>query len=244
MNLREKLLVKIIHRLSEKFKDRLVLKGGMLLRLLNSNRSTQDVDYVFLSKVSKKILVVELREALAEIEEITLLDTRLNSRGIFFDLISKEEPDQKLQVEISVKPTLHLPPEPLATTVLANQYALMGRVISTMALPEAFAHKIAATLEREVMRDLYDLSILEPLCHFDHETLQERLQSLTIRRQKPRKVDWQEASVLLQSRSDDLSAERVKKELFPLLPPHQQQGILPIIKASVERVISRMAAQV
>lgn len=244
MNSRERLLVAVMHRLAGLFKDRLILKGGMLLRLLNSSRSTQDIDYVLLSSDSKKNLVVPLRRALEEIDDLKIIEVRINSRGIFFDLVesgsASGNASQKILIEISVVPSLHLPPEPLDTTSLASQYAMTARIVSTMALPEAFANKIAATLERNVVRDLYDLSVFEPLCDFDTATLQDRLRSLAVRREKPKVVSWQKGAKLLKARLDNLSEEKIERELQPLLPVQKRQGILVMIKASVGRIINRM----
>ncbi len=240
MKNREEMLLRIMHALSEKFKDRIVLEGGMLLRLLDSARSTQDVDYVFLSKESKKVLVHEITKTLSGLPEVEIGDVELNSRGIFITLTHANLPKLKAMVEINVAPALHCAQGHMSTAALAGTYSMGGRVISTMSLPEAFAHKIAATLERNSVRDLYDINILEGLCAFDVATLQERLERLSIERKKTRKVTFSDAAALLEKKAQRLSAAVIKKELAPLLPPGRGEGLEVIIKASVVRVVKRM----
>lgn len=243
MKNREEMLLRIMHVLGEKFRAHLVLKGGMLLRLLNCPRSTQDIDYTWLSTESKKILVKELEKALESLGDIQITAANLNSRGIFVDVADLNNPDLRGKIEIDVKPSLNLPSEGLSTIAIANQYAMVGRIISTIALPEAFSHKIAATIERDVARDLYDLSQFEPLCAYDVGTLQKRLSRIEIRRAKPKAISFQEASAMLSQRLETLTEKLVAQELYPLLPPNQRQGLIPIIRATVSRVASRLAIE-
>lgn len=243
MKNREEMLVRIMHALAEKFRTHLVLKGGMLLRLLNCPRSTQDIDYVWLSTESKKVLVKELKKVLQSLGDIRIVAVNLNSRGIFVDVADKNIPDLRGKIEIDVKPSLNLPSEGMSTVVLANQYAMTGRIVSTVALPEAFANKIAATLERNVARDLYDLSQFEPLSPYDVGTLQKRLAKIAIRRSTPKAISFQEASELLGQKLDSVTEAALAQELHPLLPPNQRQGLTPIIRAAVSRIAARLKAQ-
>jgi predicted nucleotidyltransferase component of viral defense system len=235
----EELLVRLLNHLAEKLKDRMILKGGMLLRLLESPRPTQDLDFVFVSKESRKVLVKEIVAAIEEIEGMQVTRQDLNSRGIFID-VREEAGKNKATLEIDVAPAPHLPPEPISTARLSSRYSLAGHVVSAMALPEAFAHKIAACLERGVTRDLYDLFLLEPMTSFDEGTLRARLDRLEIDRSKPRKVSAQEASELLKKRLDDLTEERLREELYPLLPAENRMGLLTLIRAAVSRIIQRL----
>lgn len=237
----EKLLVEILNHLAERLKDRLVLKGGMLLRLLDSPRYTQDLDFVFLSKESRKILVKEITLALEDIPSLQVTRQDLNSRGIFLDVLNRES-RTRATLEMSVIPSLHLPPEPVSTAKISGLYSLSGRVVRVMALPEAFSNKIAACLERAVGRDLYDLSLFEPMTAFDGETLGDRLSRLEIDRAKPKKVTLTEAAALLQKRLDDFSEKRLGAEVFPLVPPEHHSGLMLVIRASVSRVIQKMQA--
>ncbi len=235
----EKILIEILNHLAERLKDDLILRGGMLLRLLDSPRYTQDLDFVLLSKESKKTLVRRVVTALEEIPDLKITRKDLNSRGIFIDVIDQKNKVQAT-LEISVVPSLHLPPEPVSTAKISNLYALSGRVVRVMAPAEAFANKIAACLERKVSRDLYDLSLFEPLTPFDIATLQGRLSRLEIMRAKPKKVTMAESAELLKGRLNELTEEKLKQEVFSLIPPAHQPGLLLVIRASVSRIIQRL----
>ncbi len=243
MKNREEMLVRIIHALSEKFRSHLVLKGGMLLRLLNCPRSTQDVDYVWLSTESKKVLGKAIEEVLKAMPEITITTVTLNSRGIFIDVAATDAPEMLAKIEIDVKPSLNLPSEGISTVALANLYALTGRIVSTVALPEAFANKIAATLERDVARDLYDLCQFEPLCPYDLPTLQKRLAKIEINRAKPKAISFAEAALLMKQKMEGITESALSQTLYPLLPENQRQGLVPIIRAAVARVVQRLESQ-
>ncbi|MDO8526830.1 MAG: nucleotidyl transferase AbiEii/AbiGii toxin family protein [Deltaproteobacteria bacterium] len=235
----QKLLLQTIHFLSEKFKEKFVLAGGMLLCLLNSPRSTQDIDCFFLSKVSKKVLGEEIRKALKQFALAKVTSFEINSRGIFVGL-QGETADEKIRLEMSVVASLNLPTESFATTTLASSYAMGARVIQVIALPEAFANKIAACIERENMRDLYDITLFEPLCTFDPKTMQERLKKSSIRRQKPVALDFKKAASLLKKRVESLTEKKLEEELYPLLPATQQTSMLRIIQSSLAKVIQRL----
>lgn len=243
MKNREELLVRIIHALSEKFKNHLVLKGGMLLRLLNCPRSTQDVDYVWLSTESKKVLGKEIVKVLRSMPELSITTINLNSRGIFIDVAATDAPEMLAKIEIDVKPSLNLPSEGISTVALANQYALTGRIVSTVALPEAFANKIAATLERDVTRDLYDISQFEPLCQYDLTTLKNRFAKMEINRAKPRAISFVEAAAMMTQKMEGITESALSETLYPLLPENQRQGLGPIIRASVARIAQRLGSQ-
>ena len=239
MPTREEFLVRVMHHLGTRLKEHLVLKGGMLLRLYNSPRSTQDIDYILLSEESKKILVGQIREALKEIPYLVIRKEELNSRGIWIDVEESSSKTRAL-IEVSVQPSTELPPEPLSTASLSTQYSIPAVIISTMALPEAFSHKIAACVEREATRDLYDMSLLEPQTHFDKNTLIKRFSSLAIKKSKPRKIDFQEAAGILRQRLTDLTEERLRQDVYPLIPKTHREGLFKIIQASVLRVIQKI----
>lgn len=235
----EELLVRVLNHLAERMKDRFVVKGGMLLRLLESPRYTQDLDFALPSKDSKKVLVKELVAALEGIPEIRVIRQDLNSRGIFIDVRDRESGTQ-VTLEANVVPRTRLPPEPISTAKISSLYSLGGRIVRVMAPAEAFSNKIAACLERGVGRDLYDLSLFEPMTAFDGPTLEDRLSRLEIDRAKPRKVSRDEAAQLLKKRLEDLSEKRLREEVFPLMPPDHQPGLMMVIRASVSRIIQRM----
>lgn len=238
-NATEHLLAKIMLLLGRTLQDRLVLKGGMLLRLLQSPRTTQDIDYVLRSTASKKIESAAIRKALEQMPTLVIRQERLNSRGIFLTVCDTAT-DTMAAIEINVHPGTALPPGATASTPLTQAYRMPNQIITTMALPEALAHKIAATLERDVVRDLYDISILEPLTSFDRPTLTARLARLCIDRAKPIAVDIPTAATMLRDKIAALTEERLQVELSPLLPPDHLPGLIHIIGNTTRRVIQSM----
>ncbi len=237
----EQLLAKVMNHLADRMKDRLVLKGGMLLRLHNSPRSTQDVDYVWISKDSKKGLGKEIEKVLTGLDGIEVESTEVNARGVFVDLVDSVTGERAL-LEIEVRSETQLPTEPMSTGPLSARYALGARIIATMALPEAFAHKIAATLERDVARDLYDLSQMQALSSWDEATLIDRLKEVSIHRAKPKALTPRQAAELLAKQLEKLDQKRLEQELYPLLPTEYRAGVLSLIRAGVTRIIDRLSS--
>lgn len=235
----EELLAKLINFVGEQFKNELVLKGGMLLRLLNSPRATQDVDYAWIQKKKRMLFAQELKESLEKKLGLRTTDVAVNSRGIFLTVLDPAGGEQA-KIEINVVPFFHRPPQPMSTALLANRFALKAQIVATMDLAEAFSHKIAATLERYLARDLYDLMQMEPLTAFDEKTLRERLRNLEIKRAKGRDVFLSEVIQMLQKRSENLTKKRIEEELAPLLPRENLAGLDKMIQASISRLIQKL----
>lgn len=243
MKNREELLLKVMHIMSNHFKDKIVLEGGMLLRLLNSPRETQDVDYLLVSENSKKILADNIKDVISKLKEITVRDVNLNSRGIFIGLESRDEPKISAFLEINVVPSLLKPSTSISTIVLAGKYSMTGRIVASMELSEAFAHKICAAVERESIRDLYDLTILEPICEFDRDVLEKRLSKLSIKRQKARNISETELADMLKARANGVTQENIDKELGAWLPDEKLKGMDIIIKSTVLRIVQKIIAR-
>ncbi len=235
----EELMTRLMNYLADKFKDKLILKGGMLLRLLNSPRQTQDLDYCWIRTKKRNLFAEELKDVLELLNGIQVIDVAVNSRGIFLDVIDQKS-GEKTTLEINVEKSTHLPPQPLTNAPLANQYKLKPQIITTMDLSEAFSHKIAAALERDLVRDFYDLMQMEPLAPFDKTTLKDRLSRLEVQRSKPKKVSVKEAARMLKNRIDSLTEKRLKDELSALVPQEQWVGLTPVIRAALSRIIQRM----
>lgn len=239
MNPTEELMARLLNHLAEKFKNQLILKGGMLLRLQGSPRQTQDLDFVWIRTKKRNIFAQEIKGALETLEGIEVKDLQTNSRGIFLQVFDRSK-EVIAKIEISVISATSLPPKSSTTSRLSGPYALKTQVVSVMDLSEAFSHKIAASLERDLVRDLYDLMQMESLVAFDEATLRERLTKLEISRAKARQVSLQEAIGLLRERIDSLSKKKIEGELFGTLPQEEIVGLDSIIRAAVSRVIQRL----
>jgi len=241
VNKTEELLARIMGRLAERFKNQLILKGGMLLRLLNSPRSTQDIEYCWIRTKKRTLLANEIKQELEELEGIRVKDIRSNSRGVFLTVV-EDASDAVAKIEVSVISSTHRPPTAVSTSSVTNRYFLKAQVIAAMDLSEAMSHKIAAALERDLVRDLYDLAQLEPMTTFDPGTLNDRLEKLEVGRSKPRSVSLEQAAEFLSKRVKGLDEKTVRAELGSVLPPEQLPGLHLVIRASVLRIIQRMRA--
>lgn len=217
---RESLLLEVIHLINQKFKNQAILKGGMYLRLLNSPRHTRDVDYVFPTKVSRKVILKEIK-SIFEPKGIQIIKKSLNSRGIQMKI---QKGDIDADIEISVVKELSTPPEQYDTSKVAERFNVVPEIVTVMSMGEAFSNKIAAALERDVVRDLFDITVLMPLTTFNSETLNKRLSSLCIKRQKPISIDFKEAAKRLKEKADRLTREELANELTGVIPPEFIKG--------------------
>lgn len=234
----EKILIELIHFMADKFKDKAVLEGGMLLRLFNSPRATQDADFLLISERSKKELASDIKKIMQQFDPASVTNVDVNSRGIFIDF---EGPSaEKAILEINVVKSLHLPTGHQSTGFVARQHNLASRVVTTIALPEAYSNKIAACIERKNLRDLYDLTLFDAITDFDRETLVERLAKISIGRAKPKKLLPREASDILKKRVDDLGEDDLRDELYPVIPVQFRKGVLNVIRSTVARIIQRL----
>ena len=238
MNKREELLARLMNFLAEKFKNQLVLKGGMLLRLLNRPREAGDLDYAWIRTKKRNLFAQEIKSALETLDGIQVPGVQANSRGIFIEVADKSS-DQTARIEISVAESFSRPPQPMTTASLSQPYSLKPQVVATMDLAEALSNKIAASIERNQIRDLYDLMLMEPLTPFDEATLRLRLSKIEIGRSKPKQITPREATEILTQRMQSLTGERIQ-ELTALIPDQSLQGMELIIKASLSRIIQKI----
>ncbi len=148
---REELMVIIMNHFSETFKGHAVLGGGMVLRLLDCPRFTNDLDYTFIPYKSKKEIENQIIDALSEILQVKLHHT-MNSKCLRIKVVKD---DVLIQVEVKVAKSCKT--EILTTASLAKLYNHTPRVLSVMAYHIALANKMAAWLERRLIRDLYDI---------------------------------------------------------------------------------------
>ena len=150
----EKLFLWLMHRFAEVFGEHAILKGGMALRLLDSPRATNDIDYVFVPYSSKKEIVPRLQEVVAELPTQAIrwsLHSTMARADIDIDAAS-------IQLEVTVAPACET--IPMATEALAQGTGVLPKPIRVMAPKVALAHKIAAWNERRLLRDLYDIYFL------------------------------------------------------------------------------------
>ena len=153
----EALLAWIVDFFAEKIGNSAILKGGMSLRLMHSPRYTNDVDYIFIPFDSKKDAKTLVEGALSQVDGMKFEST-MNSKALRIDVDYR---GQSAQIEINTEK--ECPSIPMSSSLLTTPYGHPARIVRVMEPGVAFAHKIAAWNERELMRDLYDVYQYESL---------------------------------------------------------------------------------
>lgn len=153
----EALLAWIVDFFADKFGNSAILKGGMSLRLMHSPRYTNDVDYIFIPFDSKKDAKSLVEGALSQVDGLKF-ELTMNSKAL---RIVVDFGGQSAQIEINTEK--ECPSIPMSSSLLTTPYGRPARIVRVMEPGVAFAHKIAAWNERELMRDLYDIYQYESL---------------------------------------------------------------------------------
>lgn len=231
----------LINFLSEKFGNHAILKGGMVLRLLNSHRSTNDLDYIVIAYISKKDLVPLLKKALSDLPGLKF-SYQLNSTHARYLLTVKNSFGTfKAKLEINV--AADCPYESLSTAEVSREFGQLPHIVCIMKLDIALAHKLAAWNERGLMRDIYDAYFLYQFLKIlpDQEVLGKRLQKIIYSRGKkekgPTKMTLLEFLDHLEKALHTLSFESIDRELHDYFPPKEIEGLDLKIKKSLSQMI-------
>lgn len=228
----EALFLWVMHRFAEVFEDHAILKGGMELRLLDSPRSTTDIDYVFVPFRSKKDV---LEPITAVLEELTDADVNIQLHSKMLRATIRLD-SAAIQVEVNVADSCRS--VPMATGGFATALGRPSQVVRVMALDCALANKLAAWNERRLLRDLYDVYFLAARLgeRPDMDVLDSRLAAVESRLPalaSRRSMSRQELGQELSAAASALSAEAIGEELGPLLAPEELAGLAPRIRAAV-----------
>ncbi len=86
---------------------------------------------------------------------------------------------------------------------------------------------------------LLEISVVPAL---NIKTLKDRFEKLSIHREKPKPISFQQGAELLKERMNTLTESEIETELYPLLPPHQRSGLFNIIRVTAGRLSQRIAA--
>ncbi len=235
----DELFVWVMHRFSEVFEDHAIIKGGIALRLLDSPRSTTDIDYVFVPYTSKKQILPRFEDVLYEIENADV-KLRIHSKMIRADVRVE---NTAIQIEANVMP--ECASIPMATGALARSTGVPSQVVRIMQPGVALAHKLAAWNERRLLRDLYDCYFLfgRAKAKPDLDVLDQRLvrveSRLPLLRKKKQMTRAEFASALRHAISV-LSEETVQDELGVLLMPEERVGLGPRIKVVLSALVEEL----
>lgn len=225
----------VMHRFGEVFGNRAILKGGMALRLQGCQRSTTDIDYVFVPFESKNDIRTEIEDTLRELEaatiEITIHSTMLRA------YVSLD--DASIQVEAAV--AMDCASQAVATAEFARSLQCPSQIIRVVASNIALANKLAAWNERRLLRDLYDIYFLFDVVgtDVDRETLLRRLARMKSRLPALREVKSMTLGQLaseLDSQASRLENDSLERDLKRLLPPSETAGLASRIRSAIRRL--------
>ncbi|MEN8221826.1 MAG: nucleotidyl transferase AbiEii/AbiGii toxin family protein [Acidobacteriota bacterium] len=230
INSQESFMLYLINLIGGEFPQSAILKGGMSMRLLDSPRFTNDLDYIFVPFKSKKDIVEDILSLLDSIEEL-VYSYSLNSKALRIKITYKEF---STQIEANVAESC--PSIPISTSSLSLPVNQLGKVVSIMDLSFSMAHKLAAWNERRLIRDLYDIYFyyvnlkVKP----DINVLKDRLQNInsTKKNKNPEKMTITEFTNRLAKEAEGLSS-RDMKELSDFLPADYSIGLELKLKANL-----------
>jgi len=201
--------------------------------LLNSPRYTNDIDYVFVPFKSKNELKPLIEKKLSSVDGLKF-GISLNSKVM---VVSINYLSQSCQVEISAKNEC----ESLAmsSSAVASPYGMPSKIVRIAELSAAFAHKIAAWNERELLRDLFDVYQYKATLRIEPnlEILRQRLiKPQNYSNANPAK-DLDELKEKLLAAADKLCEKNIQ-ELRPLLPEAELVGLHIRIAAALSETVA------
>jgi len=241
----EALRIYLIGLLSDSLGEHVILKGGMVLRLLNCPRYTNDLDYLFVPYKSKKEIPPILKNILKDIPGITFA-YRLHSTNAQFDVELKNTNGAfKTQIEINVAE--ECASQPLSTSDVALSYNLGPHIIRVMRFDIMLSHKLAAWNERRLIRDLYDIYFIYKFLNElpDIPTLKQRLNKIHYAKRiksskEPKKMSLDEFLDLLETECKNLTDQSVQNELNDYFNLEETIGMDKKIKIAILQLIEEI----
>ena len=225
----------LMHRFAQVFEDHAILKGGMALRLLDSSRSTTDIDYVFVPYKSKKEILPQIRKVLEE-----LPDARINIE-LHSKMLRAEVAIDSSSVQLEASVGLECSSIPMSTSRFAEENNQSPQIVRIMSPDCALAHKLAAWNERRLLRDLYD-------CYFfvarvgelpKRQVLDTRLAKIhsKLPRLKTRgSMTRDQLASELRTAIADISEKTIDNELAPLLPSEEIVGLATRMRVALNKL--------
>jgi len=236
----EALMVWIINRLADMYPNNAVLKGGMVLRLLDCPRYTNDLDYIFIPFRSKKDIFPMIQKVLQELDGAKI-QAGFHSTALRISIHYKEF---STQIEANVDKECKT--EPMSTSSLATPNNQLPRIIHVMSFDWALAHKLAAWNERGLIRDLYDIYFLFSKLKIlpDQEVLQKRLQNIRHRKKEKKKepkiMTKEKFKKKLSDSVTKLTPKDIDEELRDSLSPEERAGLDKKMKIAIQALIEKL----
>jgi predicted nucleotidyltransferase component of viral defense system len=216
----EELLAWVVNFFATEFGNNAIIRGGMALRLLNSPRYTNDIDYVFVPFASKKDLKPLIEKKLKSVQGLEF-GIALNSKVMNINIAYLS---QSCQIEINTERECES--IAMSSSPIASLYGMPPKVVRIVNLPVAFAHKIAAWNERELLRDLFDIYQYKAILRTepDLEALQKRLAKPRIYPNAKPAKNLHALKEKLFAAASELNEQKIR-ELRPLLPEAELAGL-------------------
>lgn len=237
----EALRVWIINHLSRKLAGHAVLRGGMILRILDCPRHTNGIDYVFVPFRSKKEVIPLMEKAFKNLEGLEFSCRFHSTNAQYLVKLSNRHGSFQTQVEIGVAPSCEQ--EPISTGNFAMQYHQQPEIVSVMRLDVVIAHKLAAWNERNLMRDLYDVYFLHVQLHAkpDGEALAGRLREINYAKKtggkgRPRQMTPGQFAEKLRQEAQRLQQQDLEEELRDFLPFSHLAGLDKKIRIALNQI--------
>ncbi|MBN1413041.1 MAG: nucleotidyl transferase AbiEii/AbiGii toxin family protein [Spirochaetales bacterium] len=232
----DSLVLWLIHRIAEEFRESAIIKGGIALQLLSCPRATNDLDYVFVPFQNKKQVLPVLVKIVREIPGAELTKS-LHSKGLRINI---EVNTIRFQIEANVSEECRS--IPVSTEVLARKLNEMGRIVRIMDLDTALSHKLAAWNERRLYRDLYDVYFLVEAAGAlpDRAVLDERLKKIESRipaLSKIKSMTMDDFLLQLEKEKGELAMEKLTEQLEPILSSDNLVALDTRIKVALSKVI-------
>jgi predicted nucleotidyltransferase component of viral defense system len=236
---KEHLFLWFIHRISEVFKEKAIMKGGFMLRLLDCPRSTVDIDYIFVPFKSKKEILNDLLKIANELEDVKV-EHFLSSKNL--KIIVKGEIHS---IQIEANTDLKCKAIPASTEPLAKLVSQIPRIINIMSPDVALSHKIAAWNERRLVRDLYDIYYFYKtlLVLPDALTLEMRLNNINSRipsLKTKKHMSLNELANEMREAVKKLSMNDIESELFGIVPSNLLPSLDFKIRAAVNELMDKI----
>lgn len=241
INSNEALMTWLMNRFNQKWGEKAILKGGMVLRLLDCPRATNDLDYVFVPFKTKKDILPLVQEVIKELEGAKSLAS-FHSTSLRIGIHYK---NFQTQIEADVDKKCKI--QSISTVSLAHKYNMLPEVISVVSLDWALAHKMAAWNERGLMRDLYDMYFIHHTLGVmpDLDILRKRLSQIHYSKkfqssQQPKKMSLSDFCDKLDRIVGQLTFEAVKSELNGVMAPEILPGLDYKMKIVIKSLVDRV----
>ncbi len=233
----EELIFYLINLIGERFPQSAILKGGMSLRLFDSPRYTNDIDYIFVPFKSKKDILQDILNLLDEVNELTYTYS-MNSKAL---RIKINYNNILTQIEASVSGKCES--MPMSTASLGNKYNQLGRIIPIMDLAVSMSNKLAAWNERQLIRDLYDIQFyylnLKTLPNMD--ILLNRLKKIssTAKNKNPKQMSLADFIEKLKNKAEQLTSKDMD-EMKDYLPINEVIGLEYKLKSNLIKLCEEL----